>query len=83
LDDWATGGVRPHVVVLLDLSEDEAAARQAGAALDRIESEGAEFARRVRAGFRRLAQEDPSRWRVVDAGGTVDEVAARVRAAVG
>jgi thymidylate kinase len=36
----------------------------------------------VHAGFRRLAAQDPLHWRVVDASGTVEEVAALVRKAL-
>lgn len=76
LSEWATGGLWPHVVVLLDLAADEADSRRGRP--DRFESEGSEFHRRVEAGFRTLADEDPTRWRVVDGSGTVEEVASRV-----
>jgi thymidylate kinase len=56
--------------------------RLVGGRRDRIESEGDHFLASVHAGFRRLAAQDPVRWRVVDASGTVDEVAALVRKAV-
>ena len=80
LSDWATAGLWPDVVVLLDLAPEEAEARRGRP--DRFEAESSEFHRRVEAGFRRLASADPQRWRVVDASGTVDDVAARVWDAV-
>ena len=80
LSDWATGGLWPDVVVLLDLPADVAEARRGHP--DRFEAEGREFHRRVEAGFRELAGADPGRWRVVDATGTIEEVAARVWEAV-
>jgi dTMP kinase len=76
LSDWATGGLWPDAVVLLDLPADVAESRRGHP--DRFESEGQAFHRRVEAGFRTLAAEDPCHWRVVDGSGTVDEVAARV-----
>lgn len=82
MDEWATGGRRADVIVLLDLDVEQALARRDGAR-DRIESEGPDFLRRVHDGFRALAAADPGRWRVVDAAGPVEEVAGRVRAAVG
>lgn len=82
MDRWATGGRQPDLVVLLDIDVGQALGRRPGAGRDRIESEGDEFLRRVHDGFRRLAAADPGRWRVVDADGTVDEVACRVRRAV-
>jgi dTMP kinase len=83
VSDWATGGLWPDLTVLLVVPDEDVAARQvvAGAAADRLESEGDDFHQRVAAGFAALAAEDPS-WRVVDGRGTVDEVAARVLAVV-
>ena len=80
LSDWATGGLWPDVVVLLDLPADEARARRGQP--DRFEAEDDGFHRRVTDGFRALAEAEPGRWRVVDATGSVAEVAARVWAAV-
>ena len=78
---WATHGLEPDLTVLLDV--DLAVARQRlGDEIDRIEGAGAEFHTRVREGYLEMAAADPDRWVVVDAGGTVDEVAARVDAAV-
>ena len=76
LSEWATRGLWPDVVVLLDLASGEAESRRGRP--DRFELESGEFHRRVEAGFRSLAEEDPKRWRVVDGSGTVEEVAARV-----
>ncbi len=86
LDSWATGGRAPDVVVLLDLPVEVARRRRAegtGGPPDRFEGEGDDFRRRVRAGFRELAEADPERWRVVDGSGPVDEVAVAVARAVG
>jgi dTMP kinase len=79
---WATGGLAPDLTVLLDLPVAAAAARRHGGAADRMESEAAEFHRRVADGYRRLAASGGDRWSVVDATGTVDEVAAAIWAAV-
>jgi dTMP kinase len=78
LNDWATGCLAPDLVILLDLPLEVARRRLRSAPLDRIEAGGDEFLERAQAGFRQLAAADPARWRVVDAGGSVDEVAARV-----
>lgn len=82
LDSWANGHRVPDVVVLLDLPLEIARERLGRSHRDRIESGGDDFLARVHAGFRLLAAQDPRRWRVVDASGTVDEVAALVRKAV-
>jgi dTMP kinase len=78
---FATHGIEPDLTVLLDVDLAVARARL-GDQIDRIEGAGAEFHQRVRNGYLELAAADPERWLVVDAGGTVDEVAARVDAAV-
>ncbi len=80
LSDWATGGLWPDAVILLDLPPEVAEARRGHP--DRFEAEGRAFHRRVEEGFRALAAADPVHWRVVDGSGSVDEVAARVWASV-
>lgn len=49
---------------------------------DRLEGEALEFALRVWRSYRELCDAEPDRWVRVDATGSVDEVAERVRAAV-
>jgi len=82
LSAWATDGLEPDLVLLLDLSTEEAATRITRS-LDRMEAAGDDFHRRVSDGYRALAAADPERWRVVDGLGSVDEVAARVNDAFG
>lgn len=77
LSRWASGGLEPDLVVLLDVPPEVAAGRLAGDP-DRMESAGQAFHDRVAAGYRVLAADHPGRWVVVDGTGTVDEVAARV-----
>ena len=74
---FATHDIEPDVTVLLDVDLEVARARL-GEQMDRIEGAGAEFHQRVRNGYLELAAAEPERWLVIDAGGTVDEVAARV-----
>jgi dTMP kinase len=79
---WATAGLEPDRVILLRITPEVAKKRLAhrGGA-DRMEQAGEEFFARVAEGFDRLAATNPT-WRVVDGDGGVDEVAARVHAAV-
>ena len=81
LSSWATGGLEPDVVILLDLPAEVAATRMKPQA-DRMEAAGAEFHRRVAEGYRALAADDPGRWRVVDGSGSVTEVEALVAKAL-
>jgi dTMP kinase len=83
LSRWASGGLEPDVVVLLQVGSAETRKRtQVRAVMDRIEREGDDFFARVMAGYSALAGADASRWTVVDGSGSVEEVAARVQAAV-
>lgn len=83
MSDWASDGLQPDLVVLLSVPREEARRRQVGrGGADRMEGEGQGFFARIDAGFAALAEADPGRWRVVDGSGGVEEVAARVAAAV-
>ena len=81
LSRWATDGVWPDLVVLLDVPE-AVADERLGTERDRMEGLGDGFHGRVVAGFRSLAAADPDRWVVLDGTGSVDDVAERVWAAV-
>ena len=70
---WATGDLRPHLTVLLDLEPADGLTRFDER--DRIEGESIEFHRRVRAEFLRLAASDPDHYLVLDARAPVDEIA--------
>ncbi len=77
---WASAGLWPDLVVLVDVPEGTARDRCQGR--DRFEREERAFHRRVADGYRQLAGQEPDLWRVVDGTGTVEEVSARVWAAV-
>jgi dTMP kinase len=81
LSRWATAGLAPDLVVLLDVDAEEGL-RRAGAEPDRLEAEGLPFHRRVNQAFRRRAESDPDRFLVVDASRSVEDVQAEVREAV-
>jgi dTMP kinase len=75
VDGFATAGVAPDVVVVLDVSE-AVSRERLPEARDRFERAGAEFHTAVRAAYRDLAPAHG--WVVVDAGGPPDAVAALV-----
>lgn len=79
---WATHGLEPDLIVLLDLPVAVARERVRHATPDRLEAEDAGFHERVREGFHAQAAEDPARWLVVDAAGDVDAIEAQIWAAV-
>lgn len=82
LSRFALDGHWPDVVVLLDLDVDVASERIADRPLDRFEREGDAFARRLRQTFLELADAEPDRWVVVDAGAPVETVARQILGAV-
>ncbi|MDG4763403.1 dTMP kinase [Solwaraspora sp. WMMD406] len=80
LSAWATGGLKPDLVVLLDV-EPQVGLRRAqgrGGTADRLESESVAFHERVRYAFLDLAAADPKRYLVLDATRPVDELRAAV-----
>ncbi|HVW35171.1 MAG TPA: dTMP kinase [Acidimicrobiia bacterium] len=72
LSEWATGGLVPDLVVVLDVDPVAAAGRRAGPE-DRMEREGAGFRAVVNQAYRDLAGRFG--WVVVDGSAPVDEVA--------
>ncbi len=82
LNDWATAGLWPDLVVFLDTPDDVVSERMSRRELDRFEAAGADFHERVLDGFRTMAADDPQRWITVAAVGTVDQVADKIRAAL-
>ncbi|MFT2706929.1 dTMP kinase [Clavibacter zhangzhiyongii] len=78
---WAAEGLLPDLTVLLDL--DQAAARvrldAARTRFDRLEAERGEFHERVRQAFLGLAEAEPDRFLVVDAGRPREEIADVIR----
>jgi dTMP kinase len=82
LNRFAEDGVRPELVVLLDLPLEVARARQGrrAEAADRMEREADDFHQRVRRGFLEQSQEEPERWLVLDAALSADELFSLTRA---
>lgn len=74
---WATGDLRPHLTVLLDLEPSAGLTRFAER--DRIEGEPLEFHQRVRTAFLELAERDPGHYLVLDARADVEVIAKAVQ----
>ena len=84
LSEWATGGLQPDLVLLLDVDPAEARARMTSerGELDRLESEARDFHDRVRAQFLEQAAAHPDRYLVLDATREHEVVAAEIKARV-
>lgn len=80
LNQWATDGLAPDLTLLFDIDEAKglarAHARNAEMTVDegRFEAEDLRFHRRVREGYLAMAVAEPTRFAVIDADGTIDEV---------
>jgi dTMP kinase len=78
----ATGGLKPDLTLVFDLSVAECAARARRRAqngqIDRLDTEDAAFYTRVRNAYLRIAEAEPQRVRIVNASGSIDETHARL-----
>jgi len=81
LNDEATGGLKPDLTLLLDLSPEAGLTRE-GAQVDVTGREPEEFHQRVREGFLALAREEPERLVLIDAALVPEEVTKQAMAAV-
>ncbi len=70
----AAAGIKPDLVVLLDIPPEEGLGRKR-TPCDRFESECLSFHERVRDGYLKMAAAEPDRWLVVDASLTPVQVA--------
>ena len=75
LNRWATGGLEPDLVVVLDVDDAVAASRRAGPR-DRLERAGAEFHAAVRDAYRTLGADRS--WVVLDGNDGAEIVSERV-----
>jgi dTMP kinase len=85
---FATGGLRPDLVIYLDLPVEEGLRRRLtahqvnGAEWNRLDQEETAFHLRVRAGYLQMAAAEPDRWLILDAARPVDVIQQHLREAV-
>ena len=90
LHDLLFGGFKPDLTLLLDLPPEDGLARarhqlERGGRIggeSRFEEEALAFHQRVRSGYLSLAQQEPGRFRVIDASRDEDRVRRDIQAAV-
>jgi dTMP kinase len=82
--DFATGGLRPDLTLLLDVDVEEGLQRRRGSGgeWNRLDQETIGFHCRVREGYLALARAEPGRWVLIDAARSVDEVQQEIWAVV-
>ena len=78
LNDWATGGLEPHLTVFLDMPVKDSLARAEQHGFDRIEKEKLAFHENVRYAYDMLQRIYSYRYVIVDATGTPETVRDRV-----
>lgn len=79
----ATGGLKPDLTLIFDLTVEESQRRASrrtrkGRDMDRLDAEDAAFHTRVRDAYLKIAIAEPERVRVIDAGGSVQETQSQV-----
>ncbi len=83
LINFATGGLKPDLTLLLDMDVEEGLKRKAeGSEWNRLDAYSLEFHQRVRQGYHKLAASEPERWVKIEAGGSTDAVQATLRQVV-
>ena len=80
LNEIAVGEYMPEFTIFLDLSPEQAFARKGGAdKQDRLENVDFSFHQQVYDGYKRLIAENPDKFEVIDASGTIEQTQAKLR----
>jgi dTMP kinase len=86
LNTFATEGLKPDLTIVFDVETETARTRQGsrpiGGLLGAFDEQHSEFHQRMRDGYLKMAQREPSRIRIVDASGEVEETHSDVLALV-
>ena len=81
--DFATGGLKPDLTLLLDIDVEEGLRRRTNSGeWNRLDAYALAFHRRVRQGYFELARQEPERWVTVDAGRPEELVQEQLREVV-
>lgn len=67
LNELSTGGLKPVLTILFDIQSEDGLSRLHPGGHDRIEREALDFHTRVRKGYLELADQEPNRWKILDA----------------
>jgi len=83
LIQFATGGLKPDLTLLLDVDVEVGLKRRAhGGEWNRLDALQLEFYQRVRQGYFQLVEEEPERWIVIDAMQPFEQVQQAIRQVV-
>ena len=83
LDNWVLDSFKPDLTLYLDISVEQGLKRaEARAELDRFETEQIDFFERVRSGYLERVKNDPERFRVIDAGESLEQVQRSIKSQI-
>jgi len=79
----ATGGLKPNLTLFFDISVETAIKRmearhEEGEGRNRMDTETSDFYSQVRKAYLRIAKNEPRRFKVLDANGSIEETQAKV-----
>lgn len=79
--DFATGGLKPDLTLLLDIDPAEGLMRRQknGGEWNRLDAYQLQYHQRVRQGYLEMAQADPQRWKLIDASQPPDMVQSQIQ----
>jgi dTMP kinase len=85
--EFATGGLRPDLTLLLDIAPEDSLQRRLSAVAlgeewTRLDDMAMAFHRRVRDGYHALVAAEPARWQTINAAQPVERVQADILAAI-
>jgi dTMP kinase len=83
INEFATGGLRPHRSYFIDLSPElgrkRMESRYGGSGFDRIEQKSLEYHEKVRCGFHEIVKNDHSRFCCLDGKQSIDEIFLKIK----
>ncbi len=82
MNEMATGGLKPHLTLLLDIEAERGLSRKQREDWDRLESESIGFHDKVREAYLAIAGQSPERVQVIDANRSVRSVHISIRECV-
>jgi len=82
LNLFATYGVKPDITFLIDVPIYTALERLNSKKKDRLENEGIDFLERVAIAYKKLANEEPERFKIIDGCRTAEEIHLEIKAIV-
>ncbi len=85
ITEFATGGLKPDLTVLLDIAPEDSLQRRLsaldkGGEWNRLDAMALDFHKRVRDGYHALVAAEPNRWVVINAAQSVEKVQADILA---